>query len=77
MEAAAAQHRPNPAPEDMIENLPRTMLTFDCSPVSFPPSVLGLTFVHSRFSEERPIMCDLHRIFRTPGLGLSHHCNKE
>jgi hypothetical protein len=35
MEAAAAQHRPNPAPEDMIEKLPRTKLAYDCSPVSF------------------------------------------
>jgi len=77
MEAAAAQHRPNPAPEDMIEKLPRTKLTYDGSLVSSLPSFLSLTFVHSRSSEERPIVCDLHRIFRTPGPSLSYHYNKE
>jgi hypothetical protein len=77
MEAAAAQHRPNPAPEDMIEKLPRTELTYDGSPLSFLLSFLSLSFVHSRSSEERPIMCDLHRILRTPGPSLSYHYSKE
>src|SRR5258708_39567551 len=77
MEAAAAQHRPNPAPEDMIEKLPRTKLTYDCSLVSFYPVVSSLTFVPRRSREKRPILCNLHRIFRPSGPRFTHLPIKE
>jgi hypothetical protein len=75
MEAAAAQHRPNPAPEDVIEKLPRTELTYDCSPISFRLSVSNLTFPYRRSSEEGPILCDMHRILCTSRTPRGHLCN--